>query len=376
METKQKINVFPLIAGAVFVLLALRQVVYLFRHFSVVGLLYIAMEGLMAAVLIAQKRDILLLVATSFLTLLKLYALAQAGPFRFILLHILELLPVLALLALTILMTTNVAVQYREKGKQIWFVPIILSGVFFLFSVVIGLFSRINGNFFLSLLSAAGYALAAIWVACPEGMSKEINIRDMTRATVTVEGVNGEFVGGTIPSAQKTAVGGNRDEGYMDMAACVLLLLFTCGIYLYVWIYRTTKFLNRAAEEQRDPLAQLLLCMFIPFYYIYWVYKSAQRIDAITRANGGASDSATFCLILAVFAPIVAPMIMQDKINHIAEAPQGQGTGTATYGADTYAPAQPELGAAAELKTYKELLDSGAITQEEFDRKKKQLLDE
>lgn len=32
------------------------------------------------------------------------------------------------------------------------------------------------------------------------------------------------------------------------------------------------------------------------------------------------------------------------------------------------------LGTAEELKTYKELLDTGVITQEEFDAKKKQLL--
>ena len=43
---------------------------------------------------------------------------------------------------------------------------------------------------------------------------------------------------------------------------------------------------------------------------------------------------------------------MQDKINAIAAG----------------------IGAAEELKAYKELLDSGAITQEEFDAKKRQIL--
>ena len=36
--------------------------------------------------------------------------------------------------------------------------------------------------------------------------------------------------------------------------------------------------------------------------------------------------------------------------------------------------AAPAPGGAAELKQYKELLDSGVISQEEFDAKKKQLL--
>lgn len=374
METKQKTNVFPLIAGVVFALMALRQIVNLVRHFSVIGLLYLAMEILMAVVLIVQKRDVLLLAATSFLTVLKLYALANSvGSFRFFIMRFLELLSVLALLALVILMTTNAAVQYREKVKQVWFVPIILSGVYF----IVNLF---GGNFFGVLLNAAGYALAAIWVACPEGLSKEAGYT-ATRATVTVEGVNGEFVGGTIPGAQHTAAGGSSDDGYVDMAACVLLLLLTCGVYLYIWIYRTAKFLNFAeGEEQSSPAAQLLLCMFIPFYYIYWIYKSAQRVDALAKINGIDSNITTLCLILAIFVPIVAPMIMQDKINGIVKSQKEPGSGAATYGAsaaaEPYAPAQTELGVAAELKTYKELLDSGAITQEEFDRKKKQLLDE
>ena len=73
-------------------------------------------------------------------------------------------------------------------------------------------------------------------------------------------------------------------------------------------------------------------------------------------------------------------MIMQDKINGIAKSQNGAKQSGATAGSNVvvepYAPAQAELGVAAELKTYKELLDSGAITQEEFDKKKKQLLDE
>ncbi len=38
-------------------------------------------------------------------------------------------------------------------------------------------------------------------------------------------------------------------------------------------------------------------------------------------------------------------------------------------------PAAPQVSSADELKGYKELLDMGAITQEEFDTKKKQLLE-
>ena len=130
-----------------------------------------------------------------------------------------------------------------------------------------------------------------------------------------------------------------------------------------IWTYRTTKYLNKAPNaEYYNPTNKLLLCLFVPFYSIYWFYKHGQRIDSFNKSKGlNSSDMATLCLILGIFIPMVACIIMQDKINtlctckniNIKELPQ----------------------TADELKKYKELLDSGVITQEEFDAKKKQLLD-
>ena len=376
METKQKGELFSILAGVAFALVSLWQVVSLVRHFSVIGLLYLAVDIFLAVVFFIRKRDVLLLVAASALTLLKLYALARVGGrFGLVFVRILELLPVLALLALTILMTTNAAVQYREKVKTLWFVPIILSVVFF-FANLIG-----HGSFFLTLFSAAGYALAAIWIACPEGVGTAAAVGS-SAGTVIVEGQGGNtyYSGGSQNNG-----GVDKPEGYVDMAVCILLLLLTCGVYWYIWIYRTTKFLNSVSNEERqEPVTQLLLCMFVPFYSIYWVYKNAQRVDAAAKVHGVASDIKTLCLVLAIFVPIVAPMIMQDKINNIVKAQKETGTGAAKQSSNVVvepfaagdSSAKTELGVAAELKTYKELLDSGAITQEEFDRKKKQLLDE
>lgn len=161
-------------------------------------------------------------------------------------------------------------------------------------------------------------------------------------------------------------------DGYCGMAKHVLLLLFTCGIWYYIWICRTTWYTNRVEdEEERSPAKKLLLCMFVPFYIIYWTYKTALRIDKIAKSRGIASDIATPCLVLAIFVSFVPPIIMQDKINAIAlnegvpqEAPE-KAPEEASAPVDV-----PEA-----LEKYKRLLDSGVITQEEFDAKKKQLLD-
>ena len=161
------------------------------------------------------------------------------------------------------------------------------------------------------------------------------------------------------------------DEFYCGMAKHVLLLLFTFGIWYLIWIYRMTNYTNAVEnEEYRDPTKKLLLCMFIPLYSIYWTYKTAQRIDKMAVTNGISSDMTTLCLILAIFVPIIPPILMQDKMNNIVRTNNTQPVSRQekeTVNKETF-------GTAEQLKEFKELLDSGVITQEEFDAKKKQLL--
>ena len=206
-------------------------------------------------------------------------------------------------------------------------------------------------------------------------------------------------------------VAGSEEEGYCDMAKHVLLLLFTFGVWYLIWIYRTTGFLNRVEDEEpRDPTKKLLLCLFVPFYSIYWTYKSAQRIDKMAIQKGVPSDISTLCLILAIFVGIIPPILMQDKMNAIITAGAAD---SRAYNAPEQPPVRPAAPVAPvsdandmpvndmpvndapvrttpvdvtptpvekpvdvveELKRYKDLLDSGILTQEEFDAKKKQLL--
>ena len=109
-------------------------------------------------------------------------------------------------------------------------------------------------------------------------------------------------------------------EGYCGLGKHIVLCLFTFGIWALIWTYRTTKFLNQApGAQQYNPTTKLLLCMFVPFYQIYWFYKHGQRIDAICKdKNLGMGDMATICLLLGIFIPLVAMILMQDRINTIA----------------------------------------------------------
>ena len=145
---------------------------------------------------------------------------------------------------------------------------------------------------------------------------------------------------------------------------------------MFIWIYRTTAFLNSTSNEKKNPTTELLLCMFIPFYAIYWTYKNAQRIDQFAASCGQQSDISTLCLILSIFVGIVPPIMMQEKINSIVAPQNSEDCPSAPVAPVTPAakPAVASNGVAEEIKKYKELLDIGAITEEEYNEKKKQLL--
>lgn len=79
-------------------------------------------------------------------------------------------------------------------------------------------------------------------------------------------------------------------------------------------------YLEELYYVDRNPTSKLLLCIFIPFYLIYWIYISAQLIDKLASSKGVESNIVTICSVLAIFINIIPPIIMQDKINIIATA--------------------------------------------------------
>ena len=136
---------------------------------------------------------------------------------------------------------------------------------------------------------------------------------------------------------------GNRfvkpfEYGYFSLAAHIVLLLITFGIWWFIWVYRTTDYLNRLeTEPSQTPVCQMLLCL-IPFYSIYWTYKNADRIDKYAFQNNTNSDITLLSVILAIFVQIVAAIIMQDKLNEIVQPRmtnnyqyQSEGAGSYTY---------------------------------------------
>ncbi|MDY3303288.1 MAG: DUF4234 domain-containing protein [Clostridia bacterium] len=122
-----------------------------------------------------------------------------------------------------------------------------------------------------------------------------------------------------VPELQENNVACDEiSEYYCDLIKHILLCIFTLGIWAMIWVYRTTILLNKSPDaEYYNPTKQLLLYIFIPFYSVFWIYKHAQRIDGLSKKYGVNSDISIICLILGIFVPIAAILIMQDKINAI-----------------------------------------------------------
>lgn len=173
----------------------------------------------------------------------------------------------------------------------------------------------------------------------------------------------------------KNKIANHEEEGYIDLAKHVLLLILTFGIWHLIWIVKTTAYLNKVkGEELRDSVSKLLLCMFVPFYLIYWTHKSAESIDMLAINKGVKSDISTKCLILAIFIPIVPPIIMQQNINEIIKPKFSYNTNSPSIQKTMEDTSASESDIPEILIKYKKLLDDGIINQEEFDQKKKELL--
>lgn len=354
MEEKKTTTQYSLIAGILFVILALRQLVYLVRslswHFNIFGLIWFAAYACVAIALITRKSNTLTVTVFAVLAFISLVSLIRFPS----LYDLLAFLAYIGITAIAVVSLTDALTKYKKITKQIWFIPAVLYGTNAVYMLILH-YGVIQVLF--CVLGAVGLLFSALWVASPDGLPKK-------EATY-------QAVGNTGTSVQATNVVETTNEAYCSLVKHILLLLFTFGVWHCIWIYRMTRYTNAVQDEEpRNSTNKLLLCLFVPFYLIYWTYKTAQRVDKMAAAKGISSDMSTLCLILEIFVPIIPPVLLQDKMNNIVTA--GDAQPVTVQNAPQKAAAT--LGTADELKTYKELLDSGVISQEEFDAKKKQLL--
>ena len=236
-------------------------------------------------------------------------------------------------------MGTNLLEKYRKTAENLWFVPALIEAASILLSIILYIaFYALNifniywiygwysfGSFLYGLLYTAGLAAVLLNLKYPECAAQRQEAPSAEADQQGAQGAQGDqndqsaqYASRSASSAVYTTQNVTRPDGYCSMVKHVLLLIFTFGIWQLIWIYRTTRYLNCVtAEPPRNPTTKLLLCMFVPFYIIYWMYKHAKYIDILAAEKGIPSDIGVLCLVLEFFVPIVPPILMQDKLNTI-----------------------------------------------------------
>ena len=294
---------------------------------SLIGtILYIASCIFIGIVLLRKKLDTVLFVSTiPFVVISFIYLIAFFAPHNAFF-RILDLIAYALLMLIVGTATIQPLAKFKSTAKMLFFLPAALMALNTIIDLVRYYIDEWNSSYNsfsnILLITLSSFVLPLILNTLPVFfLAMWCMYPYDTKQTYAPPGAYGV--------AQSP-----YDDGYCGLGKHIVLCLFTFGIWPLIWIYRTTRFLNKTpGAEQYDPACKLLLCMFIPFYNIYWLYKHGQRIDMYSRAKGIInSDMATMCLILGIFFPLIAVILMQDKINTIcmtksedaAEAPAAE----------------------------------------------------
>lgn len=117
------------------------------------------------------------------------------------------------------------------------------------------------------------------------------------------------------------------EKNKRNLVKMFLLGFVTLGIYWLYWVYKVTELSNKVTTlPERSPVGQMLLCLFVPFYEIYWYYQTSKRVDVMMASVGRPVDSGVLSILLVFFAGFpIAALVMQDKINTVLEIKSGSG---------------------------------------------------
>jgi len=101
----------------------------------------------------------------------------------------------------------------------------------------------------------------------------------------------------------------------------ILLMIVTCGIYYYVWMYKISDEAraNLGPVDSIDPgMTVILTIVTCGIYSWIWMYKQGDIIRKLYEKKGmQATDEGAMFLILAIFFSPAAIYIIQDKLNKL-----------------------------------------------------------
>ncbi len=170
-----------------------------------------------------------------------------------------------------------------------------------------------------------------------------------------------------------------------SIALCIILSFVTFGFYLIYWKYTLCKKIRAWCGESEDCAGETACLVLVPFYSLYWMYTRGKKMFEASQARSFyMQDNSVVYLLLDIFGlGLISYGLIQNEFNKIADACNVQG------GTDVFAPAMPqpkvqpapaavssaEKSVEERLKEAQALLDKGLISPEEFEEKRRDILE-
>jgi len=108
-----------------------------------------------------------------------------------------------------------------------------------------------------------------------------------------------------------------------DPILVLVLGIVTCGLYLIYWNIKVAKVLNAVSDNEviSPTIAVISGCCYpVNVYFYYLVGECLGPLGARTGKEEELKGKSTLLLILGIFVPMVAAMILQRHINELYEA--------------------------------------------------------
>jgi hypothetical protein len=165
----------------------------------------------------------------------------------------------------------------------------------------------------------------------------------------------------------------DEEDDRVSVGFSIFLSLVTLGIYYFVWIYKISSKLKRLGIQQQDPTTTVVLAIFIPFYVLFWLYKTGEQVYQLQRSRQ-TENNASLYIVLALFGlSIVALALIQKDLNDMNSNELMDGPVQ-----NNKQPAYDQSSSEDTMKILENLYAlylKGAITEQEYIEKKKVLLE-
>jgi hypothetical protein len=99
----------------------------------------------------------------------------------------------------------------------------------------------------------------------------------------------------------------------------LILGIITCGLYLIYWNIKAAEVINAAADKEviSQPIAILSGCCSPIHIYFYYLAGKEGLPKIYELAGEPQKDQSTLLIVLGIFFPMVAAMIVQGDINKL-----------------------------------------------------------